>query len=46
MMADFLGLQQPPTKKFRSGPNSSESGIKKNKYFFKYNFTHFFLSRF
>jgi len=32
-MADFLGLQQPPTKKFRSGANSSESGIKKNKCF-------------
>ncbi len=28
-MADFLNLQQPPTKKFRSGTNSNESGIRK-----------------
>jgi hypothetical protein len=31
MMADYIGLQQPPTKKFRSGTNSNESGIKKKK---------------
>jgi len=30
-MADFLNLQQPPTKKFRSGTNSNESGIRKKK---------------
>jgi hypothetical protein len=29
MMAEFIGLQQPPTKKFRSGANSNESGITK-----------------
>jgi len=31
MMADFLGLQQPPTKKFRSGASSNESGMKTQK---------------
>ncbi|CAF4969817.1 unnamed protein product, partial [Rotaria socialis] len=25
IMADYLGPQQPPTKKFRSGPNANES---------------------
>ena len=35
MMADFLNLQQPPTKKFRSGANSNESGIKKKVFSFK-----------
>jgi hypothetical protein len=38
MMADFLGLQQPPTKKFRSGTNTNESGFtqKKKNYFSKF----------
>jgi hypothetical protein len=40
MMADFLGLQQPPTKKFRSGASSNESGIKTKKinFLFEQNF--------
>jgi len=33
-MAEYIGLQQPPTKKFRLGTNSNESG----RMFFKQNF--------